>query len=96
MQRTQPLGSVSSGAGARRLDRHRPAIVQRQPASGDAVDEPEADDAQGQPGDEDADAERDDDEQRAQATHSRPNQNVRICQRKCDSSQVPRASLRFT
>ena len=29
-------------------------------------------------------------------THSRPNQNVRICQRKCYSSHVPRASLRFT
>ena len=24
------------------------------------------------------------------------NQNVRICQAKCDSSQVPRASPRFT
>ena len=29
-------------------------------------------------------------------THSNPNQKVRICHRKCDSSQVPRASLRFT
>ena len=28
-------------------------------------------------------------------THSAPNQNVRICQRKCDSSHVPRTSLRF-
>ena len=28
--------------------------------------------------------------------HSSPNQNVRICQRKCDSSQVPRTSPRFT
>jgi len=25
-----------------------------------------------------------------------PNQNVRICHRKCDSSHVPRVSLRFT
>ena len=30
------------------------------------------------------------------AAHSRPYQNVRICQRKWDSSQVPRTSLRFT
>ncbi len=29
-------------------------------------------------------------------THKSPSQNVRICQRKCDSSHVPRASLRFT
>ena len=28
--------------------------------------------------------------------HSTANQNVRICQRKCDSSQVPRTSPRFT
>ena len=33
---------------------------------------------------------------RQSATHSKPYQNVRICQRKCDSSHVPRASLRFT
>ena len=26
---------------------------------------------------------------------SNPNQNVRICHRKCDSSHVPRASLRL-
>ena len=30
----------------------------------------------------------------ATPTHSSANQKVRICQRKCDSSQVPRASLR--
>ena len=29
-------------------------------------------------------------------TQSNPYQNVRICQRKCDSSQVPRTSPRFT
>jgi hypothetical protein len=29
-------------------------------------------------------------------TQRNPNQNVRICQRKCDSSHVPRTSLRFT
>ena len=28
--------------------------------------------------------------------HKSPNQNVRICQRKCDSSQVPRTSPRFS
>ena len=33
---------------------------------------------------------------RQSVTQSRPNQKVRICQRKCDSSQVPRASLRLT
>ena len=33
---------------------------------------------------------------RHRQTHSRPNQNVRICQRKCDSSQVPRTAWRFT
>ena len=29
-------------------------------------------------------------------SHNSPNQNVRICQRKCDSSHVPRVSARFT
>jgi hypothetical protein len=30
------------------------------------------------------------------ATQSSPYQKVRICQRKCDSSHVPRTSPRFT
>ena len=30
------------------------------------------------------------------SAHSSANQKVRICQLKCDSSQVPRTSLRFT
>ena len=29
-------------------------------------------------------------------THSSANQNVRNCQRKCESRNVPAASLRFT
>ena len=35
------------------------------------------------------------DQQHAEAAQKKPHQNVRICQRKCDSSQVPRASPRF-
>src|SRR5262245_12755302 len=54
-----------SSSGGHRLDGHRPAIVQCQPTSGDAVDEPEPDNHQREPGDQDTQAERADDEQHA-------------------------------
>src|SRR5215207_7714070 len=45
---------------------HQPVIVERDPATRDAVDEPQADDGEGKPRDDDADAEGHDHEQHAQ------------------------------
>src|SRR5262245_8789241 len=51
---------------------HRAPIVQRHPAPGDAIDEPEADQHHRQPGNQDADAERADDEQHAERDPQQP------------------------
>ena len=75
---------------------HRLPAAQRHPASHDAVDEPEGHHPEREPDNHQTDPERENHEQHTGRHPRSPNQNVRICQRKCDSSQLPCASLRFT
>ena len=76
---------------------HRAAIPQREPAANNPVDEPESDEDERQPRDKQAETSM----TKMKSTHSRDPQQAEpehpgICHRKCDSSQVPRTSLRFT